>query len=275
MSASAVTKTYDGSTQQFGTNVTIDNTALNDVVALAANTSVYASKDVGNNIAVTLNALGLSGTDAANYYLPNSSVSTTGSITPKALSLTGSRVANKVFDGNTQATVTAVGSLQGLVGTEVLGLANIQGVFNTPSVGTSKQVAITAVLQDGSNGGLASNYTLTPGSAYADITAASNSADSGRSIIVPPKPFIPSNSTSGQTAGDDGGDSGGGSGTAGSNPYTVIPNSRRDSSADKCTATSLEACVCDSQGASPVDGVAICYQPQKAANNQTSKDRRI
>jgi hypothetical protein len=134
-------------------------------------------------------------------------------------------------------------------------------------VGTNKAVALSATLQNGTNGGLASNYAFGVSTAYAEITQSSSNQGGNNNaspilvplIVVPPKPIIPAdNSSSG------GGESGGGSSSA--NPYLVIP-SNRPNNADRCTPNSLEDCLCETQEPRPIEGLAICYQPKKTAGN--------
>jgi len=76
-----------------------------------------------------------------------------------------------VYDGNITTNAT-LGSITGLVGTETVGASAI-ATFNTKDVATATTVTVnTATLSDGTNGGLASNYSLASGqTAGANITA--------------------------------------------------------------------------------------------------------
>ncbi|MBT8592129.1 hypothetical protein G6693_09360, partial [Polynucleobacter paneuropaeus] len=69
----------------------------------------------GLNLAVTA-ANTLSGAAAGNYTITQPT-DLTASITPKALTVTGTTVANKVYDGSNTATLT--GTLSGVVSTDV------------------------------------------------------------------------------------------------------------------------------------------------------------
>ena len=91
-------------------------------------------------------------------------------VTAKALSITAATATNKAYDGTTSATVTA-GTLSGFVGSETVTAAGT-GTFSDKNVGTSKTVTVAYSLSDGSNGGLASNYSLANTTATADITTA-------------------------------------------------------------------------------------------------------
>ncbi|WP_019341803.1 GLUG motif-containing protein [Stutzerimonas stutzeri] len=79
-------------------------------------------------------------------------------ITPKALTLSGLTANDKVYDGNTVATLSG-GSLNGLVGDETLSLSGLVGTFADKQSGISKIVTVTGGLGDGS--GLVSNYSFT------------------------------------------------------------------------------------------------------------------
>jgi len=164
---------------------------------------------------------------------------------------------------NTNATILNAGNLSGLVGSETLTPNGLSGNFSSPTVGFNKAVTLAATLQNGTNGGLAGNYTLGASTAYADITQVKGKDPSP--IVVPPKPIILTDNSS------EGGGSGGGS-SAG-NPYLVLPNNRPNS-ADSCTPNTLEDCLCETQEPRPVEGIAICYQPKKTASTTPAKARR-
>jgi hypothetical protein len=270
--AGNVTKVYDGTTAVNNVVVGMTGKISNDVVTISGS-GAFNQKDAGTNLGYSLTSLNLASDDANNYYLSgglNSLVGNDGVITPKAITLTGTTVANKVYDGNTNATISAQGNLFGLVGNETLLLNGLSGTFDSAEVGVNKGVALSATLQNGSNGGLASNYTLTASTAYADITSAnSNGNGNGGNllpIIVPPAPVIPS-----ETNTEGGGSSSGGSSSG--NPYLVMP-ATRPNNADRCTPNTLEDCLCETQEPRPIEGLAICYQPNKTASTTPAKGRR-
>src|SRR5690606_2157128 len=92
-------------------------------------------------------------------------------ITPKALTITGMSAVNKVYDGNTKASVRG-GSISGLVGSETVGVTSLTVTFDNKNAGTGKTVTATgSTLVNGGNGGLASNYTISnPVGLVANIT---------------------------------------------------------------------------------------------------------
>jgi hypothetical protein len=265
-SLSGISKVYDGSTAMDSISVQMAGMLANDALGISG-IGAFNQKNVGTNLGYTATSISLGGNDASNYYLVGANTTysgTDGVITAKALTLAGTTVANKTYDGNTNATITAQGTLTGLVGAETLTLNNLTGTFDTAAVGTHKAVALSASLDNGLNGGLASNYTLDASTAYADITAANNNGGNGGSkpIIHPPKPIIPTDNNSG-----------GGGGDSSGNPYLIVPDSRNNS-ADSCTPNTLEDCLCETQEPRPVEGIAICYQPKKTASNTPAKGRR-
>ena len=100
-----------------------------------------------------------SGDDVSNYTITNQS-STTATIVKKALTASAS-ASNKSYNGNSTATTSL--TFSGLVGSETLG-QSVSSTFNNKNVGTGKTVTVDSItLSDGSNGGLASNYTISAG----------------------------------------------------------------------------------------------------------------
>jgi filamentous hemagglutinin family protein len=80
-------------------------------------------------------------------------------IDPKIIGVTGMTAANRAYDGTVNATVNG-GTLQGTAGAQTLGLTTV-ATFNDKNAGSNKPVNAIARLQDGLNGGKASNYVLT------------------------------------------------------------------------------------------------------------------
>ncbi|WP_082565631.1 YDG domain-containing protein [Duganella sp. Root1480D1] len=152
-------KTYDGSSSMNG-YVTLGNLVsgenLNYTGATANSANVNGASFL-NAITLTDGSNGL----ASNYTLPglaSAGVANSASVAAKALSLTGLAAADKVYDGNTSATLNG-GILSGLVGAETLNISGLTGVFADKNAGAAKSVAVGGLtLSDGT--GLASNYTV-------------------------------------------------------------------------------------------------------------------
>ncbi|MEI7502905.1 MAG: YDG domain-containing protein, partial [Paludibacter sp.] len=114
----------------------------------------------------------LGGAKAGNYTLTQPT-GLTGNITAKPLSIGAASIASKVSDGNaTSGTVTA-GTLSGFVSPETVTVNTAVGTYSDATVENGKTATIAYTLANGTNGGLASNYSLANGSANGDITAAS------------------------------------------------------------------------------------------------------
>ncbi|WP_439882832.1 YDG domain-containing protein [Pontibacter sp. MBLB2868] len=96
---------------------------------------------------------------------PNYSLSLGGNnkfaITPKALTAT-STVATRKYDGTTAPGTVTLGTVTGLVGTETLSITPTASNYADPNAGTAKSTTISYSLSNGTNGGLASNYSMAP-----------------------------------------------------------------------------------------------------------------
>ncbi len=160
-------KIYDGSNSasftSTGSLVDIqgaDDVSLDDSSASA----IFQSVNAGT-VGVTLSGLSLSGADASNYTLTLPTVSAV--ISRKALQITGSLAANKDYDGTNDAMVTA-GTLSGFIGSQTV-IAEANGRFTSPIAGFDKDVIVSYLLKNGTNGGLAANYSLSDEILLADI----------------------------------------------------------------------------------------------------------
>ncbi|MFG5408862.1 YDG domain-containing protein, partial [Piscinibacter sakaiensis] len=163
LTANPVTKTYDGNTATGPlSGVAVSGQRDNDVAAVGAVSGVFDTKDAGTGKEVIVTPTTVGFTDTAGKPVLGYAVSSTltGTITPKAVTYAGLAAADKVYDGNRTASVSA-GPLTGLVGSESLTLS-LSGQFDTKDAGTGKTVSVGATLGNGSGGGLASNYVLAP-----------------------------------------------------------------------------------------------------------------
>lgn len=94
----------------------------------------------------------------------------TWTITPKTLTISGLTGNNKVYDGNTTATLSGTASLVGIVGSDNVTLSGTPAsTFNNKNVGTGKPITVTGYTLTGTKAG---NYTLTqPTGITGNITA--------------------------------------------------------------------------------------------------------
>ncbi|TKI70427.1 filamentous hemagglutinin N-terminal domain-containing protein [Sulfurimonas crateris] len=179
---SADNKVYDGTT-----NVNISNwgnvsTGVGtETLTLNHGTASFSDQNVATAKIVTATgyslADGTNGGVASNYTLSSSSTTATADITAKVLTINGLTADNKVYDGTTNVNISNWGNVSTGVGTETLTLNHGTASFSDQNVATAKTVtAIDYSLADGTNGGVASNYTLSSSSttATADITAAAS-----------------------------------------------------------------------------------------------------
>lgn len=133
-----------------------------ETLAITPSATAYSNANVGASYSTTVSyaiADGTNGGLAANYSaLANDNV--TGlSITPKALTITAPTIASKAYDGSTAAGAITLGTLSGLVNTETIVVTPSATAYSSANVGAAYTSTVTYVIADGTNGGLASNYT--------------------------------------------------------------------------------------------------------------------
>jgi hypothetical protein len=97
-------------------------------------------------------------------------------ITAKALSVTAPTIASKNYDGTTTAGAVTVGTLSGFVGSQTVTATATAAAYSSANVGSYSGVVVTYTLVNGTNGGLASNYSLAAGTATGTVTAVVPSA---------------------------------------------------------------------------------------------------
>ncbi|KAG1394274.1 hypothetical protein G6F59_014217 [Rhizopus arrhizus] len=151
----AAGKTYDGTTAA-DTSGSLNGVVQGDTVALTT-TGAFADKNAA--IGKLVNVSGsLTGADAGNYTV---SANGTTTATIAARLLNGALGAlDKVYDGNTVATVTGADAIAGIIAGDSLGVA---GSFSDKNAGEGKTVAF------GLTGGDAGNYVLNAADARAAI----------------------------------------------------------------------------------------------------------
>jgi len=156
----SATKTYDSTTSLTGA-VTIltgvGTETLGYTGAIASDANVATTGKYITAITLT-NGSGI----ASNYILPTLNVANAPvTINPvTALVVVGATAQGKTYDGTTSVTLSNTGSLQGLIGNQTLTLTEA-GAFATANAGSAVNVVMNDRITDGTNGGLASNYSLT------------------------------------------------------------------------------------------------------------------
>ncbi|WP_145651033.1 YDG domain-containing protein, partial [Rhizobium sp. ERR 942] len=169
-------KTYDGTT-----NVAL-NTAgavFNGMIAgdsLTVGTALgaFSNASAGTGKTVGISGLMLGGVDAQNYRLDTNTATTLADIGQRVVNLSGSRT----YNGSTDLDAS-IFTLSNLVGGETLTLSGT-GTMSDKNAGSGKGVTLASLaLGDGTNGGLASNYTLAGGTDTVDIARAMISSIGG------------------------------------------------------------------------------------------------
>ncbi|HRX67956.1 MAG TPA: YDG domain-containing protein, partial [Tenuifilaceae bacterium] len=161
-------KIYDGNANAavdtYGTLFGVMNDYPDVSLATGAATASFNNMNVANDIDVTVSGLSLTGTDAGYYTIYDQTA--TANITTKELEVINS-VADKVYDGTTDATITGA-ELSGVVGGDDVTLTNhTSGIFAQKNVGDDIEVSTTM----GITGNDIANYALNQPTILADITA--------------------------------------------------------------------------------------------------------
>ncbi|WP_141213156.1 YDG domain-containing protein, partial [Janthinobacterium sp. PC23-8] len=161
-------KVYDGQLGFANATLSLDNAVGGDTLGVTG-TAQFVDKNAGTAKAVNLTGLALSGNELGNYSLAATG-SGTAEISRARVSLGSVSVANKTYDGNTNASLS--GSLTGVIGGDQVQLSGASASFTDKNVGAAKDVNYSVT---GSNlsGNDAGNYVLNTaeGRTSAAITA--------------------------------------------------------------------------------------------------------
>ena len=161
LSGLTVTKVYDSGTGAgtlTGTIGFVGKVGNDDVSILVETVGEYDDANVGTGKTITL-TLKLDGAQKYCYTLESGTIQfASAEITQRNVEITGAAVANKTYDGNTDAPVTSV-TIPGLNGNLVMGtdFEIVSATFSDKNAGDNKTVTIQVELI----GGAATNYSLT------------------------------------------------------------------------------------------------------------------
>src|SRR5581483_6680770 len=112
--------------------------------------AVFGTKNVGTGKADTVSGYTLSGADAGNYTL----VETTGlaaNITPASLAITGLSATNKVYDATLTDSLSGTATVSALA-SDVVSLGGTgTAVFGPKNVGTGKAVTVSGYTLSGAD----------------------------------------------------------------------------------------------------------------------------
>ena len=150
ITASANTKTYDGTTSASATPTTSGLQGSDTVTGLA---ETYDTKNSGTGKTLSVSAYTVNDGNSGNNYTVNTAASVAGIINKATLTITAA-ANTKNYDGSTSAAATPTTS--GLQGSDsVTGLAE---TYDTKNVGTGKTLSVSAyTVNDGNSG---NNYTV-------------------------------------------------------------------------------------------------------------------
>ena len=164
VTATANDKTYD--TTRTATYSLSSDQVAGDALTLAASTALFDTKNAAAGKTVTVGGISVTGADASNYTLQNLSTTTTAEIRKANLAITGLTATNKIYDGNTTATLTGTAAVAALQGDTVSLSGSAAATFDSKNVGTGKAIT-TGYTLTGTDAG---NYNLITPSLTADIT---------------------------------------------------------------------------------------------------------
>ena len=148
-----VDKVYDGVT---GAQVAISDDRIAGDVLSASASAAFADKNAGSGKTITVQNASLSGNDAGNYRLANTTGATTATIARAALTLASVSASDKVYDGTQVANVSA--TVAGVIGQDAVSLVGGSGTFADRNYGSGKTVNVSGF---GLSGADAGNYALT------------------------------------------------------------------------------------------------------------------
>ena len=162
--AQAQNKVYDGTTAAVVTGAVLSSPLAGDTVTLSnSGTGTFASKNVGNGVAVTTN-MSLSGTDAGNYTITQP-IGLSANITPLAITVTATG-SNKIYDTTTTANVNLTGN--GVIAGDSITFTDSAANFVSPNVANGIQINVNGISASGTSAG---NYTFnTTATTSANIT---------------------------------------------------------------------------------------------------------
>ncbi len=164
VTATGVNKPYDGTNSA---TVTYSDDRISGDVFNVTGTATFDTAAVASGKTITVSSIAISGADAGNYTLANTSTTATADITKKTLTVSAT-ASDKVYNATTAASVSL--TLSGVIPSESV-TATGTGLFTDKNVGTNKTVNISGITLSGNDAG---NYTVpTTATASASITALS------------------------------------------------------------------------------------------------------
>lgn len=160
----ALSKVYDGTTTAPELTLTLEGVANGHTVTCTFDKALD-SANAGQRVINVTNIV-LTGADASAYKLASTTLDVNITITPVQLSIDGTTVADKTYDGTPTATVT-VGTLDGVIGNDDVTVTVASAVFDSKDVADASKVLVSYQL-----GGTAKDNYLAPANSEIDKTIA-------------------------------------------------------------------------------------------------------
>lgn len=164
-----VTKTYDGTTAATvgNSNVLVSGVIGSDVVTVASGSGLYAGRNVGTGILVTVSGanLTLGGADGGNYKIVGNASGNIGVINKADLTLVASSDARQ-YNGTTSSSATPWYDPAEVKDTDTV--SGLTQAFDNANAGDSRVLSVTGYLISDGNGG--NNYNVILRTANGRIT---------------------------------------------------------------------------------------------------------
>ena len=156
-------------TAQSGFEVSTDNLSFNSSVSVSSGSTVYVRFAATLSVGTYNNALAviLSSNGASSVNVTTSSSGNT--VSTKALTISGISISDKIYDGNTSATITGAAAYSGLANGESFAVTGTpSATFSDKNVGTNKTIMVIGYTSP------SSNYSFSqPSGLLANITSKS------------------------------------------------------------------------------------------------------
>jgi len=164
-------KVYDGTNSIDDKTVTFKTDALDgDTVSVPTGFGYTLNDHNVGTQSVIVKAISISGRDAANYHLTNTSADTTVNIISRPLAISGLTAADKIYDGNTDVVISGEAKLGGVVSSDDVSLIGAPTAsFSDANAGADKDVVVSGYSLSGS---VIGNYSLSPLTLKATISKA-------------------------------------------------------------------------------------------------------
>ncbi|UXH79966.1 YDG domain-containing protein [Roseateles amylovorans] len=157
-------KVYDGGVR--ATVSLVDDRVAGDLLTLRNTEANFDNKNVGSGKTVTVQGVAISGADQGNYAVALTTIQGQADVTPRTLNVVAN-VADKVYDGATQARVSALADDR--VAGDELEVTAARAGFADKNVGVKKTATVSGLSLSGTDSG---NYVVMqdPVTASASIT---------------------------------------------------------------------------------------------------------